>query len=353
MLISLLGPGQSAPQVMEVGPDGRWRAPSSGAEPELGRGLFALEGLADAHAHLAAEHERDPGDPAGIRARAFACLNRGTFLIIDKGWSDATVVATLTSLSPTRSPDWEAAGRMLTVPDGYYPGFGVETDPAGLSTAVEKAVGEGKGWVKLVGDWPRRGRGAVANFTRSDLETAVRVAHEGGARVAIHTMAPEVPSWAVAAGVDSIEHGLFLGPEDLATLARRGGAWVPTISRMEQVADMLGEVSSGGRLIRQGLDNVRTLLGTVPAGVSVMAGTDMALAPGAVGSEVLRLVAYGLEAERAVAAASDTVRTYMGRPAAFSPGSSADAVFFETDPRIDPETLLQPVRVLRAGRLVL
>lgn len=352
MLVSLRGPGESAPRVMEVGPGGRWRSPSSAAEPDLGRGLFALGGLADAHAHLAAEHERDPGDPAGIRRRAFACLSRGTFLIIDKGWSDTTVVATLTSLPPTRSPDWEAAGRMLTVADGYYPGFGVETDPAGLATAVEKAVGEGKGWVKLVGDWPRRGQGAVANFGQSELETAVRVAHGGGARVAIHTMAPEVPSWAAQAGVDSIEHGLFLTPEDLAVLGGRGGAWVPTITRMEEVAEMLGETSSGGRLLRRGLDNVKALLGDAPEGVSVMAGTDMALAGGDVVPEVLRLVAYGLGPERAVAAASDTVRTYMGRPSPFSVGAPADAVFFAADPYVEPESLLEPVHVLRGGKLV-
>ncbi len=337
---------------MEVGPDGSWHPPSSGAEPDLGQGLFVLGGLADAHAHLAAEHERDPGDPAGIRRRAFACLSRGTFLIIDKGWSDTTVVATLTSLAPTRSPDWEAAGRMLTVPEGYYPGFGVETDPAGLAAAVEQAVAEGRGWVKLVGDWPRRGRGAVANFEQADLETAVRVAHDGGARVAIHTMAPEVPSRAVEAGVDSIEHGLFLTPEDVAALGERGGAWVPTISRMEQIVEMLGEGSSGGRLIRSGLDNVGALLAQVPAGVSVMAGTDMALAGGDVVPEVLRLVAYGLDPQRAVAAASETVRSYMDRPAPFSVGAPADAVFFKADPYLEPESLREPVHVLRSGRLL-
>lgn len=352
MLISLLGPGQDGPLVLEVGPDGRWHPPSSDAVPDVGRGLWALGGLADAHAHFAAEHERDAGDPDGIRRRAFACVSGGTFLVIDKGWSDTTVVATLTSTPPTRSPEWEAAGRMLAVPDGYYPGFGVETDSAGLAGAVHQAAVEGKGWVKLVGDWPRPGRGAVPNFDQSDLETAVRVAHDGGARVAIHTMAPEVPTWAVHAGVDSIEHGLFLTPEDLETLGGRGGGWVPTLSRMEEVADMLGEGSSGARLIRSGLDNVRSYLAEVPWGVAVMAGTDMALAPGDVGREVLRLIEYGLDPGRAVAAASDTVRSYMGRPAAFSVGSVADAVFFDSDPLAHPRALFEPVHVLRAGTLL-
>ena len=35
------------------------------------------------------------------------------------------------------------------------------------------------------------------------------------------------------AGVDSIEHGLFLPEDDLAQLGARGGGWVPTVAAME------------------------------------------------------------------------------------------------------------------------
>lgn len=352
MLVALRSPGASSPELLSVSPVGTWQTPSGG-EVELGQGCWALPGLVDSHAHLAADELiTEPGEPLEIRRRAFACLERGTFLIVDKGWSDDSVVMTLTDMAPTARPDFQAAGRMIAVEGGYYPGFAVETDATGLEGWVATLARESRGWVKLVGDWPRKGRGAVANFTADQLELAVQVAHRVGVKVAIHTMAPEVPSLAVAAGVDSIEHGLFLTEADLEQLAARDGAWVPTVLRMEAIGEMLGPESTGGRLVLAGVDNVRELLSLAPPGLAVLAGTDLATGPGDVSREVQALIRLGLSPQRAVAAASSTARRYLGRPAGFEQGEPADAVFFDADPTEDPSTLSRPVAVLRAGRRV-
>lgn len=350
MRVSLRVPGQEGSHVLEVDDGGRWTVPTAFHQIDLGQEWWALPGLADAHAHLASDElNLEPGDPAAIRRRAFTCLENGVFVVVDKGWNDDSVVMTLSELPPASRPDYEAAARMITVPGGYYPGFAVETDSAGISEAVAGAAEYGRGWVKLVGDWPRRGRGAVANFDAEGLAAAVAAAHAGGARVAIHTMAPEVPGMAVEAGVDSIEHGLFLDRDDLEKLAARGGVWVPTLIRMEATAAMLGPDSSGARLIRDGLDNVAGLLPHAPEGLAVLAGTDLALRSHEVGREVEALISAGLSPERAVAAASTSVRKYLGLPSGFRPGDPADAVFFPADPREDPGVLTEPVAVVRGG----
>ena len=352
MLVALRSPGASSPELFSVSAEGTWQTPSEG-EPELGQSSWALPGLVDSHAHLAADELiTEPGEPLEIRRRAYACLERGTFLVVDKGWSDDSVLMTLTDMAPTSRPDFQAAGRMIAVEGGYYPGFAVETDAEGLEGWVARLARESRGWVKLVGDWPRKGRGAVANFTVDQLEVAVQVAHAAGARVAIHTMAPEVPSMAVAAGVDSIEHGLFLTEADLELLAARDGAWVPTVLRMEAIGEMLGPESTGGRLVVAGIDNVRELLSIAPSDLAVLAGTDLATGPGDVSGEVLALIRLGLPPERAVAAASSAARSYLGRPRGFQQGEPADAVFYDADPIEDPSTLSRPVTVLRAGRRV-
>ena len=36
--------------------------------------------------------------------------------------------------------------------------------PATSASVAAVAAGEGAGWVKLIGDWPRKGVGPVANF---------------------------------------------------------------------------------------------------------------------------------------------------------------------------------------------
>lgn len=353
MLVSLRSPGSDEVEVLGVDAAGRWAGgPSPGRAAGLGDGWWAVPGLVDAHAHLAADElVLEPADPESVRGRAFACLDRGTFLVIEKGWSDDVVIATLSAIPPADRPDFEGASRMIATEDGYYPGFAFETDADGLANVVEHAVATGAGWVKLVGDWPRRGRGAVANFDEDDLATAVSVSHAAGARVAIHTMAPEVPSMAVRAGVDSIEHGLFLTDADLVELAERGGAWVPTLARMHAVAAMLGIRSTGGRLIVDGLENVRALFGGLPDGLVLLAGTDLATDPGDVGREVVRLVDHGLDPGRAVASATSAPRAYLGLDDGFLPGSPADAVFFDADPIRRPDVLMSPVAVMRHGRL--
>lgn len=354
MQVALRRPGETTAELRGISARGLWEEPAPDAAPELGRGWWALPGLVDAHAHLAADElELVPGDPTEIRRRAYACLERGTFLVIDKGWCDDSVIATLTSMPPEESPDMEGAARMIAVEDGYYAGFAVETDRPGLEDAVRAAVESGKGWVKLVGDWPRKGRGAVANFDEEDLRAAVEVAHRGGARVAIHTMAPDVASWAVWAGVDSIEHGLFLTGADLEELGRRRGAWVPTVVRMEAMVDMLGPTSRGGRLISTALVDLPLLLQDVPAGVAVLAGTDLATPPGGVAAEVAALARRGLPPERAVDAASVAARRYLGRSEGFHVGEPADAVFFDRDPYDDVSVLEAPVAILRTGRILM
>lgn len=335
---------------MAVDEAGCWKEPTGTERDIVGSGWWALPGLVDSHAHLAADQlDLAPGEPERIRERAFACLESGVFLVLDKGWCDDSVVATLRDAPPTEAPDFEGAARIVAVADGYYPGFAEETDREGLVDVISRAARAGRGWVKVVGDWPRRGRGALPNFEPDQLKSMVEVAHTAGARVAIHTMAPDVASWAVAAGVDSVEHGLFLTVEDLAVMAAHGLAWVPTIVRGEALVEALGAESSGGRLLRQGLDNVASLLADLPEGVTVLAGTDLAVPSSAVGMEAAALARYGLDHRRAVDAASVNAYSFCRREPRFLPGSPADAVFFDRDPYDDPSVLARPVAVMRRG----
>jgi imidazolonepropionase-like amidohydrolase len=195
--------------------------------------------------------------------------------------------------------------------------------------------------------------GAVASFEEDVLAQAAKVAHDAGCRIAIHACAPRTSTMAVAAGFDSIEHGLFLTAADVEALGRRGAAWVPTIDAMEGIRDMLGESSSGGRLFAEGLANVRELLPAAPSlGVAVLAGTDLHLAHGEVAQEALKLAEYGLGADAVLHAMTAAAYDYLGQRRGFEPGMPADVVFFDRDPREDLGVLQRPVLALRHGREV-
>ena len=333
--------------------DGRWEEPGGSRQEQFGEDLFALPGLVDAHAHLAtAELNFKPGVLDGALERTREALTAGVTLIIDKGWSDTTTMEVIASLDRAERPEIEAAGRIIASHDGYYPHFGREVDGSELVDTVAAEARSGAGWVKLIGDWPRRGIGPLANFTEAELSAAVTEAAQHGARVAIHTMAHEVPSAAVRAGVHSIEHGLFLTEDDVALLGNRSGMWVPTVLRSEITLGQLGAESTGGKLFREGLDNIKDLIPlAVEAGVHVLAGTDLVGSPADVADEAIALSRYGLSNAQVLDSVSSAAFIATGRSASFELGSEANAVFFRSNPIEDLEVLKHPAAVLRMGRL--
>ncbi|HZD24328.1 MAG TPA: amidohydrolase family protein [Acidimicrobiia bacterium] len=333
--------------------DGRWAEATGEARETIGDDAWALPGLVDAHAHLAGADLFQPGVFEDALDRARQSLSAGVTLILDKGWSDDVTIQVIDTLRPDERPDIEAAARMIATPGGYYPDFAREVDPSGLENAVREEAEAGRGWIKLVGDWPRRGVGPVANFDEDELRRVVDIAGETGTKVAIHTMARDVPSMAVAAGVHSIEHGLFLNAVDLDALGSRGGMWVPTLGRLEATLAQLGEGSSGGRLFKEGLENIRTMLpSAVEAGVVVLAGTDLVGTPADVAAEAIKLGEYGLSNLQVVSAVSHAAWVATGRNDPFGLGSVANAVFFETDPTEDLQVLAHPMAVIRLGRVL-
>jgi imidazolonepropionase-like amidohydrolase len=261
-------------------------------------------------------------------------------------------VRLIESIDPSLRPEIEAAGIINAVEGGYWPDFARELTRATFDDGIRRSAAEGSGWVKLVGDWPRRGQGPVANFDEDQLRRAVELAAEDGARVAIHTMAREAPGMAVRAGVHSIEHGLFLSEQDLALLGSRGGMWVPTIIRMEAVVAQLGEASSGGKLLVEGLDNVRRLMPlAAEAGVHLLAGTDVTVGAHDVALEALKMVEYGLPVDRAIDAVSVSGFEATSRSSGFDAGDPANAVLFGDNPLRDISVLGRPEYVIRLGEV--
>jgi imidazolonepropionase-like amidohydrolase len=334
--------------------EGFWADPDGTADLVLGDGTWALPGLVDAHAHLSREAlDYLPGDPDGAADRARLSLTAGVGLLLDKGWRDLTVIDLIDKLEPEERPDIEAAGVILSVDSGYVDGFCRNVAPGGIAAAVEQAALEGRGWVKLIGDWPRKGIGPAPNFTEDELAGAVETAALHGAKVAIHTMAREVPSMAVRAGIHSIEHGPFITADDLSDLGSRGGMWVPTVLQIDALVRQLGPDSSGGRLFREGLANIAGLLPLAEeSGVHVLTGTDLVVGSDRVALEAIRLRDLGLTPRAAVDAVSVSGHRATDRSSGFEVGSPANAVLFTEDPLQNLGVLSHPQTVIRLGRLV-
>ena len=319
--------------------------------------LWALPGLADAHAHLTMTSLTDIGGldedvmRSNIPITAWAHVERGILLILDKGGNTDATLVSLDHDADLR-PYVEVAGAMIHPGGGYMAGFGAEVEPEDLVEHIRSTATKKGGWVKIVGDWPRRGIGPVNNYSLETLTEAVSVAPEAGARVAVHTMA-DATSDAVAAGVDSIEHGPFLTEEDVRSLAARGGAWVPTIGNQKHWIEALGSDSSGGKMFAKGLNRMAENLPLAEElGPTVLAGSDLAIPHGQIATEARYLRDYGLSDKAATIATSTAAFAYVGLSHALRPGDTADVVFFPENPYDDVAVLDRPELIIHRGKMI-
>lgn len=70
-------------------------------------------------------------------------------------------------------------------------------------------------------------------FTEQELRDLVEAAEKKGQKVMVHANGKEPVRRAVAAGCHSIEHGFFMGDENLHLMACEGTYWVPTVFTMK------------------------------------------------------------------------------------------------------------------------
>ena len=332
-------------QFVDLYADGdRWTTdPVPGADL-VGEG-WLLPGLVDAHTHPGAE---EPGKPLAdellrtdLREHATAGVTfiRSPGLAGDPpGWFG-------------QDPDLPRAvhaGPWIAQHGQFFDNWGRRADLDELPRIAAEQAGR-TGWAKLIGDWGVDDQPIPAAV----LTAVVAAVHAAGGRVALHSQQAAGGANAVAAGVDSLEHGMCLDAELLPQMAAQGTALTPTLSvitaSLGRVAEQpdsprkawyMGGASVHGRLAAQAAE----------AGVTVLAGTD-SRPHGRIADEVRALTAAGLRSHDALGAASWAARAYLGLPG-LEPGAPADAVVYATDPRADLGQLDVPRAVVLRGRLV-
>ncbi|MDD4817965.1 MAG: amidohydrolase family protein [Victivallaceae bacterium] len=173
-------------------------------------------------------------------------------------------------------------------------------------------------------------------FTLEELRRLVDAGHRRGLRSFVHCSGEDGPALAVAAGVDSIEHGFFMTPAILEAMAAKQIAWTPTFIPVEF---QYREPQYGGwdaptrGKLRAILDNhARCLRLAVEYGVPVMAGSDAGSFGVRHGYGLLEELALmrraGMSEEAVCAAATNVPRRHFGLPPVhLRPGERADCIF--------------------------
>jgi imidazolonepropionase-like amidohydrolase len=307
-------------------------------------GGWLLPGLVDVHTHPGAEKPGDPFDESVLRTDLADQAAAGVLLVRAPG-------------SAARIPGWahdaeglprvRSAGLWLATPGRFFPSWGRHVTEAELAgAAAEEAAA---GWCKIIGDWAWD----EPPVPLAVLRDATSAVHAIGGKVSVHCQTAAGCAHAVAAGVDSLEHGMHLDPGLLHQMAAQGTALVPTLNAFAASAFRVRAWDPGPRR-----DSFLTGWAAMPpttraayeAGVTVLAGTDTHPC-GTVAEEVERLISAGLPWEAAVGAASWTARAWLGLPG-LADGAPADLVVYDEDPVAHPDILHHPRLIILRGQIL-
>ena len=260
----------------------------------------------------------------------------------------------------TRALDVTGAYPLL----GYVPGLdlphGVQLvdGPDAVRKAVREQISFGADWIKLYVDRgyrvePNGVLNDIPTFTPEELAAAVDEAHRERKLVAAHAMGLQGVHNAVVAGVDSIEHGAYIAPDDMKMMIAKGIYYVPTIYVAESVAP--GRAAAGAPVW---LDIVKihqeTFRRAVKAGVKIAFGTDVGGFDWAINPtvEFPLMVRDGMTPANALKAATlDAARLLRLNEeiGSIEPGKLADLVALHGDPIADITRMQQVDFVMKNG----
>jgi imidazolonepropionase-like amidohydrolase len=321
----------------------RWTTdPVPGAE--LVAEGWILPGLVDAHTHPGAHTPGDPLDEDLLRSDLRLHLAAGVTLLRAPGLADDPPEWFGRDVDLPRSVH---AGRWIAQAGQFFDGWANRPDLDELP-AVASGQAARTGWTKIIGDWMPGDPGVPGSV----LAATVVAVHAAGGRLAVHTQLSEGSAAAVAAGVDSIEHGMGMDPSLLDDMARRGIALTPTLQVINASLEIMRSRPYDERrqvFVKGAEAHPGLVAAAVEAGVTVLAGTD-SHPHGRIADEIRAMVAAGVPVVDALGAASWRAREFLGF-GGLSDGAPADAVVYDEDPRNDLGQLDAPSAVILRGRV--
>lgn len=200
-------------------------------------------------------------------------------------------------------------------------------------------------------------------FTPDEIAVAVEEARAAGKTVMSHAQANQGIKNAVCAGVESIEHGIFLDDEAIEEMKRRRTFLVPTLVApvwvIRNAERMPGSVLPQSlRKSKEVMEDHKASFGRAAAdGVRVAMGTDSGVGPHGHNAEELELmVAGGLTPLQAIVATTKTASECVhmaDQIGTIEPGKLADLLVVVGDPLADIRILQDRERmalIMQGGR---
>jgi imidazolonepropionase-like amidohydrolase len=187
-------------------------------------------------------------------------------------------------------------------------------------------------------------------------------AHNCGRHTASHAQGEQGIANSLNAGVDTIEHGIFLTPKLIEQMLKQGATLVPTLTPMRRTlqADDTADLPDYAieKMRRMSVPWLDSFSKAMDAGVPIIAGTDAGTPGnphGSVAVEVKFMVEAGMSTVQALSSATCTAAKVIGmgdKLGSISPGYFADLIFVRGDPLKDIRALDNLCGVMKDGEMI-
>lgn len=342
-------------------------------------GKYVMPGLINSHVHITLE---PVGDPFGLinseshaktTIRAVANLKKhlysGTTFFRDLGAPAGLDFALRDAVNEglIEGPQFLAVGKCITMTGGHGWSIGREADGADeLRKAAREQLKAGADLLKIMATGGVTTPGVEPGspqLSMEEMKAAVEEAHKAGKKTASHAQGTQGIKNAILAGIDSIEHGIYLDDEAIELMIKNDVYLVPTLVAPYFIV----EYGTEAGIPQYAVDKAKAVMDThresfakaYKAGVKIAMGTDAGTpfnfhdgAP----HELILMVKSGMSPMDAIVSSTKGSADCLGildDYGTLESGKFADFIVLDDNPLDNLDTLFNINSVYKLGKKVI